>query len=233
MSPRAIAALACTGVLVGVALTPFMAAVWAYEPGIAWSDSSSLVERAFGPWLESSGLLTFGRQSTPDREGLPYEVYGKGFFLVYLLMLPVFRTIRPADQNGRLLVRLAVWAWRAMYVAIWVAMVCDFVSYWGKSVPGAVGDALWSGAAAIEILTVMMLLLVITLVFAASSLIAKALPVWMAAALIAAIVSVVPVNVFVTGYWPNSFIVPISIGCATIAVGRLVVRRTVTAAAAQ
>jgi hypothetical protein len=111
-----------------------------------------------------------------------------------------------------------------MYVALWVAMIGDFTSYWGKSVPGDIGDALWSVGGGVEILTVMLLLL-ITIVFAVASLIDKALPRWIPSALIVAVVTVVPVNVFVTGYWPNSFVVPISIGCAAIAVGRLTTQR--------
>ncbi len=200
-----------------------MAAVWSYEPGIDWSKTV-FVERTFGPWLESSGLLTFGRQATPERDGLPYEVYGKGFFLVYLLMLPIVRAIRPATQTGRWASRLAVCGWRAMYVALWLAMAGDFVGYWGVSVPGDVGKTLLSVGGGIEILTVM-LLLVITVVFAVSSLVARALPGWVSVMLIVAVVAVVPVNVIITDYWPNSFLVPISIGCAATAIGRLVTHR--------
>jgi hypothetical protein len=43
---------AVAGALVGIAITPFMAAVWAYEPGIVWDDLS-LLSKITGPTLES------------------------------------------------------------------------------------------------------------------------------------------------------------------------------------
>ena len=118
-----------------------------------------------------------------------------------------------------------------MYLAIWLAMVCDFVGYWGKSAPGGVGDILWHAGGSVEILTVM-LLMVITLVFAVSSLIAKATSPWVSVVMVLAIVAIVPVNLFITDYWPNSFVVPISIGSAAIAIRRLAMQRQVAVGAA-
>ncbi len=219
VGPGKSAAFAALGALIGLTLTPFMAAVWAYEPGISWSENT-LVERTFGPLLESAGLLTFGGAAPPEGDGLPYEVYGKGFFLVYLLMLPVVRATRPKTGKRGRVSQLAAWSWRGVYGAVWVATVADFISYWGKSVPGAAGDALWSGAGGIEILT-LMFLLGSTIVFAVSAWRAEAVSAWVSATLAVAVIAVVPVNAFVTSYWPNSFVVPLSIGWAAIAAGRL------------
>ncbi len=59
-------------------VTPFMESIWVYEEGVIWADMA-LLTRLFGPTLESAGLLTFGG------ENVPYQVFGKGFVLVYLM----------------------------------------------------------------------------------------------------------------------------------------------------
>ncbi len=120
---------ALIGTMVCLAVTPFMASVWMYEPGVNWSDEP-LIERTFGPLLESWGLLSFG----PTKgwgEGLPYQIYGKFIFLVYLMMIPIMRTVRPANHVGWAS-RLTLWSWRGMYGAVWVAMVGDVSSYLGS-----------------------------------------------------------------------------------------------------
>ena len=66
---------AAVGALIGIALTPLMASVWAYDDDEPWSAAPRL-ERAVGPTLESWGLLDFGG------DDVPYETYGKAFFLV-------------------------------------------------------------------------------------------------------------------------------------------------------
>lgn len=112
-----------------------MAAVWDYDPGVVWSEKT-LVSATFGPLLESWGLLTFGG------EGLPSQVYGKGFVLVYLLMVLVFRTINDAHlQTGRA-GAFERWTWRGMYGALLVAMTRDAFSYWGVALPGDIGEIL-------------------------------------------------------------------------------------------
>ena len=211
------AALAGSGAAIGLALTPFMAAVWAYGPGVDWSEFT-LVERIFGPLLERNGLLTFGRDGLDGGDGLPYEVYGKGFFLVYLLMLPAVRAVRPGARGAGIISQMALWGWSGLYGAMLIAMGADFVSYCGKSVPGRAGNALWSIGGAIEIITIMAFL-ACTLAFAVTAWTARLLPGWAAVALAAGVASVFPVTLFVTTYWPNAFIVPLSIAWAAVAAG--------------
>lgn len=206
------ASFALLGTLVGLVITPFMASVWAYEPGVGWSGG--LVERAFGPMLESAGLLDFGG------EGIPYEVYGKFFFLVYLLMIPVVCSVRPPVQEGSRIQQASRWAWRAMFTALLVATVGDFASYWGKSVPGPVGEGVWGMGFAVEFLSVMALL-ASTVVFAGINWKTQALPRYASVLLVAGVLAVVPVNVFVTDYWPNSLVVPLSVAWAVFAIWRV------------
>ena len=198
------------GAAIGIVLTPFMAAVWSYEPGVVWSETT-LVTRTFGPALESAGLLTFGA------EGLPYEVYGKGFFLVYLLMIPVIRAVRPSSQPGGWTTRLSLRSWRVVHGAAWVAAVGDSMSYWGVSVPGAVGDSLWGFGFVVEILA-LLTLLVSTIVFSVSAWRGRVVPTWAGMLLLLAVLAVVPVNAYVTSYAPNSVVVPLSIAWAAIGV---------------
>lgn len=63
-------------------------ATWAYDPPSTSWGSMPWVERTFGPSLESWGALSFG-ESAID----PYEIYGKGFFLVYAAMAPIVRLV--------------------------------------------------------------------------------------------------------------------------------------------
>jgi len=130
---------AVAGAVVGIAISPFMAAVWAYEPGVVWGDLS-LLARAVGPTLESWGVLSFGAGRTLAADGetltesTAYEVYGKAFFLVYLLMLPVVRYVHGLHE-GQAWSKWEARSWRVMWVGLVVAGVCDAVSYWGYRCP--------------------------------------------------------------------------------------------------
>ena len=76
---------AIVGAFLGLVLTPFMATAAVFSPSIVWTDLGTPFERFFGPLVEASGALAFGEAVTA------YEVYGKGFFMVYLLLVPIVR----------------------------------------------------------------------------------------------------------------------------------------------
>ena len=205
--------IAVLGALIGVALTPFMASVWAYEPGVVWAEQKTLIERSFGPLLESRGLLDFGR------EGLPYEVYGKGFSLVYLLMVPMVRVVRAAHPETGKVAWLVRRAWRAMYGALLIAVVGDATSYWGNSLPGFVGEQLWGWGFVVESLAIFALLLA-SLSYGIAGFWHPFLPRWAAALLVlAALPGRLLTNLYVADYWPNALVVPLSISWATIGIG--------------
>jgi hypothetical protein len=46
---------AIAGAVVGILITPFMAGVWAYEPGVVWDDLSFLAKTVVRPL--SPGVL--------------------------------------------------------------------------------------------------------------------------------------------------------------------------------
>jgi len=212
---------AIAGAAVGIAVTPFMAAVWAYEPGVVWDDLS-LLARTVGPTLESWGVLSFGaaREVASDgtvlSESIAYEMYGKSFFLVYLLMLPIVRYVHVRYQQSF----DSTWegrTWRVLWVAFIVAAVADAVSYWGISLPGQLGDSLWGGGFGVEILAVLVVL-VATTVYGLVSIRLQVVPLW-ASVLFAAII---PIGVAtlggVTTYVPNAIVVPMSIIWAAVGV---------------
>ena len=63
-SPRFAGWASIAGAAVGVLVTPFMAAVWEYQPGVRWDDTS-LLTKVFGPTVESWGALSFGSEGLP------------------------------------------------------------------------------------------------------------------------------------------------------------------------
>lgn len=209
---------AIAGALVGLAITPFMAAVWAYEPGVVW-DELSLLASTVGPTLESWGALSFGAAKVvaPDGtvvESFAYEVYGKAFFVVYLLMLPIVRYVHVRFQqssDSRWERRI----WRVLWVALIVATVADAVSYWGISLPGQVGQALWGGGFGVEILAVLVVL-VSTTMYGLVSIRLRVVPLW-ASFLLAAIIPIgIATLAGVTTYVPNAVVVPMSIIWAAV-----------------
>ena len=220
---------AIAGAVVGILITPFMAAVWAYEPGVVWDDLS-LLSKTVGPTLESWGALSFGAAKAIASDGdvssesFAYEVYGKSFFLVYLLMLPIvsyvhdrFRQSADSKWERR--------TWRVLWVALIVATVGDAVSYWGISLPGPVGDALWGGGFGVEILA-MLVVLPATTVYGLVSVRIRVVPLW-ASLLLAAIIPIGVVTLAsVTTYVPNAVVVPMSIIWASIGVWVLTGPRT-------
>ena len=212
---------AIAGAAVGIAITPFMAAVWAYEPGVVWDDLS-LLARTVGPTLESWCALTLGAakvvatDGTVVSESFAYEVYGKAFFVVYLLMLPTVRYVHVQFQHSH----DSVWErriWRVLWVSLIVATVADAVSYWGVSIPGPLGESLWGGGFGVEILAVLVLL-VATTTYGLVSMRLRVVPPW-ASVLLAAIIPIgIATLVGVTSYVPNAVVVPMSLVWASIGV---------------
>ena len=212
---------AIAGAAVGIAITPFMAAVWAYEPGVMWDDLS-LLARSVGPTLESWGALTFGaaREVASDgtvlSESIAYEVYGKAFFLVYLLLLPIVRNVHVRYQQSS----ESKWerrTWRVLWVALIVATVADAVSYWGISLPGPLGESLWGGGFGVEILAVLAVLVSTTL-YGLVSLRLRVVPLWASIPLAGIIPICVAILSGVTTYVPNGVVVPMSLIWASIGI---------------
>lgn len=219
---------AIVGAVVGLAITPFMAAVWAYEPGVVWDDTSWLASTV-GPTLESWGALTFGAAKVVASDGevvaesFAYEVYGKAFFIVYLLMLPIVRYVHVRFQQSR----DSKWerrVWRVLWVSLIVATAADAVSYWGISLPGQLGESLWGAGFGVEILAAMVLLTATT-IYGMVSLKLRVVPLW-ASVLLAAIIPIgIATLVVVTTYVPNAVIVPMSLVWAGVGASVLTVAR--------
>jgi hypothetical protein len=208
------------GAVVGVLVTPFMASVWEYDYGVVWSTTST-VTRLFGPTLESWGALTFGSGD------LPYEVYGKFFVFVYLLMLPIVRYVHVLQSTPA----TSAWerrTWRVLWVSLIVAAVGDGMSYWGVSLPEP-GDILWGAGFMVEFLT-LPVVLVSTTVYGIVSIRIRVIPLWSAVLLTA----IIPILWFslagLTWYLPNGVVVPMSIIWASIGAWVLVARPATPAA---
>jgi hypothetical protein len=201
---------AIVGALLGFALTPFMATAWVFSPSIVWADLGTPFERFFGPLLEGSGALTFGE------DGAAYRLYGKGFFMVYLLLVPIVRLVHHAYRNAGGTSRVELRSWWVMYAALLAALVGDFVAYWALSIPGGGGDFGATVGFLIEFNAVLLLLLSAG-VYGVVAARFKVLPRWGAWLLIL----IVPVSwatgTFVVAYFPNSWTVPFSIGWGAIA----------------
>ena len=212
----------------GIAVTPFMAAVWAYEPGVVWDDMS-LLGKTVGPTLESWGVLSFGAAKTFAADGgiltdgTAYEVYGKAFFLVYLLMLPVVRYVHglTKEQSGS---KWEARFWQVMWVGLIVAGVGDAVSYWGISLPDPVGHSLWGGGFLVEILA-MLVVMGATTAYGIVGLRLRVLPLWSSLLLTAFVPIAVLTLATVTAYVPNAVVVPLSIIWAAIGVWVLTTER--------
>jgi hypothetical protein len=201
---------AMLGAVVGLVLTPYMAAAGVFSPGIVWADLSTPFERFFGPLIESSGALTFGDA------GAAYRLYGKGFFVVYLLLVPIVRLVHHSYRNAGGTSRVELRSWWVMYVALLAALFGDFVSYWALSIPGDSGEFIAVAGFLIEINAVGLLLLS-TAVYGAVAVRFKVLPRWGARLMI----TVVPVGWatghYVMGYFPNAWTVPFSVAWGALA----------------
>lgn len=208
MRGAAVAAFAAAAL--GVALTPVMATVAVVHPDIVWSDLT-VVERTFGPLLESTGALTFGAGD------VAYRVYGKAFFLVYLLMLPIVRLVHRAYREAGGTRRGELWSWRAMYAALLVALVGDVIAYWALSIPGANGDGIAGAGFAIEV-AAMVTLLVATAVYAVVAGRYRVLPRWGGWLFVATVPVAWLSGIYVVSYFPNAFVVPLSVGWAAIGI---------------
>ena len=216
------------GAAIGVAITPFMAAVWAYEPGVVWADLSPLVS-VVGPTLESWGALTFGNtpvfaaDGTVSGESTAYEVYGKVFFLVYLLMLPVVRHVH-ALHRAQSTSKWEGRTWRVLCMALILACAGDAVSYWGISAPGTVGDTLWRLGFLIEIVAVLSVL-VTTTMYGMVTVRRRVVPRWGSVLLMAVVPMGVLTLIGVTAYVPNAVVVPMSLVWAGIGAWMLLNRQ--------
>ena len=200
--------------VVGVLVTPFMASVWEYDYLVVWSRTST-VTRVFGPILESWGALSFGSGD------LPYEVYGKFFVFVYVLMLPIVRYVHVLQSTSA----TSAWerrTWRVLWIALIVAAVGDGMSSWGISLPEP-GDFLWGLGFMVELLT-LFVVLVSTTVYGIVSIRTRVIPIWSAVLLTA----IIPILWFslagLTWYLPNGVVVPMSIIWASIGAWVLVAR---------
>lgn len=217
---------AIAGTALGIALTPFMAAVWAYNPPFTtpWA-TMTWVERTFGPTLEAWGALSFGRSELG-----PYEIYGKGFFLVYVAMVPIVRLVHERYRSRGGDSRWELWIWRVMWASLIIAAIGDFTSYWGVSLPGAIGDVPWSVGFMVEMLAALVLLLSATL-YGLVSLRLRVVPLWASVLLIAVIPLAILTLSNVVEYIPNGFVLPLSITWAAVGVWMLVQTREVVATA--
>ncbi|MDC3332093.1 hypothetical protein OAV42_01190 [Ilumatobacter sp.] len=204
-SPRFAGRASITGAVVGVLVTPFMASVWESD-GVVWSTTSP-VTRVFGPTLESWGALSFGS------EDLPYEVYGKFFVFVYLLMLPIVRYVHVLQSTSA-----SAWerrTWRVLWISLIVAAVGDAMSYWAVSLPEPVGEFLWGGGFFFE-MQAMLVVLATTSIYGIVSIRIRVIPIWSAVLLTAIIPIVFFSLVGLTFYVPNGVVVPMSIIWAAI-----------------
>lgn len=200
--------------IVGVLVTPFMASVWESDD-VVWSTTEGLVTRVFGPTLESWGALSFGSGD------LPYEVYGKFFVFVYLLMLPIVRYVHVLQSTSA----TSAWerrTWRVLWISLIVAAVGDAMSYWGVSLPEP-GDILWGVGFMVETLT-LFVVLASTTVYGIVSIRIRVIPLWSAMLLTA----IIPILWFslagLTWYLPNGVVVPMSIIWASIGAWVLIVK---------
>jgi hypothetical protein len=201
-SPRFAGWAAIAGAAIGVAITPFMASVWVFDPMVFWYNTS-LLTRLVGPTLASWGALSFGAENTP------YEVYGKTFVFVYILMLPIVRYVHVL-QSGSPVPKWERRTWRVLWIALITAAVGDGVSYWGISVPDPVGEFLWGGGFMVEILA-MLVVLASTTLYGIISMRIRLIPMW-ASVLLTAIVPIgIGTLAIVTDYVPNAIVVPMSI----------------------
>lgn len=194
--------------VVGVLVTPFMASVWSYDYFVVWETTEGLVTRVFGPTLESWGALSFGSGD------LPYEVYGKFFVFVYLLMLPIVRYVHVLQSTPA----TSAWerrTWRVLWISLIVAAVGDAMSYWAISIPGPVGEFFWGAGFMAETLT-LFVVLASTTVYGIVSIRIRVIPIWSAVLLTA----ILPILWFslagLTWYLPNGVVVPMSMIWASI-----------------
>ena len=154
--------------------------------------------------MESWGALSFGTGDTP------YEVYGKTFVFVYLLMLPIVRYVHVLQSESP----LPKWerrTWRILWIALITAAADgDGLSYWGISVPDPVGEFLWGWGFVIEILAIFVVLASTTL-YGIISMRIRMIPIWASVLLTAIVPIAVGTLISVTDYAPNVFVVPMSI----------------------
>ena len=209
---RRAAAAAVAGGALALGLTPPMASVWAYDPPSTPWASMHWVERMSGPTLEAWGALSF------QWWGLdPYQVYGKGFFLVYAAMAPILRLVH---QRYATLDDTSRWerrTWRVMWFSVLVCAVADFASYWGISIPGAPGEVFWGGGFLVEMIASAALLASATM-YGALSMRLEIVPQLTSLCLVAVIPCALVMLGIVVEYIPNGYVVPLSLTWAAYGV---------------
>ena len=201
---------AIVGAFLGLVLTPFMATAAVFSPSIVWTDLGTPFERFFGPLVEASGALAFGEAVTA------YEVYGKGFFMVYLLFVPIVRLVHRAYLNAGGSSRVELRSWWVMFAALLAAVVGDFVAYWALSIPGSGDDYFAATVGFLIEFNAVLLLLFSTGVYAVVAARFKVLPRWGPWLLILIFPVSWATGHYVVDYFPNAWVVPLSVGWGAI-----------------
>lgn len=211
-SPRLAAVAALTGLLVGLALTPFMATIWICSPTCgAWNDEP-LVVRTLGRWITERGWL-----SGPSGDAL-YFGFGRWFFLVYVGILAAVMSFRGGQSRGagKRVAPGAIPYW-VLAGSLGIALFGDVMSYG----VGAFWTIAWSAGFGVEVLS-WLGVIVGSVWFGVSILRHRSAPAWVGWAIVLGGV-MIPVGFFdraVVQYMPNAQILPLAAIWAAIAVWR-------------
>ncbi len=192
--------------IIWLILTPFMATIWVYDGGrLIWNQQPLLV-RTVGRWLAEQGAFAFAA------EEVVYHSYGRYFFLVYLLLIPTLMAVhhRYASENKR----HRRW-YKILSYALLLAAISDYVSY-GL---GIFSSFLWQMGFGLEMLA--LLVVIVASVFYGWGWQQQAnTPRWLGWLLIVSAILVPPMffERALTGYWPNSPVLPLVLAWAGIGV---------------
>jgi hypothetical protein len=149
-------------------------------------------------------------------------LYGKGFFVVYLLLVPIVRLVHRAYQTAGGTSRVELRSWWVMYAALLVALVGDLVAYWALSLSGGF-------AATVGFLfefNAVLLLLLSAGVYAVVAARFKVMPRWGPWLLILIVPMSWATGHYVVDYFPNAWVVPFSVGWGAVGIWLLVASPT-------